>query len=379
MIEGASFLMRALVFLLVVVLVSGVDVRGGDSCQRMNLECRLFDYRQADFGCLPTERNQVERGMVEKRLSATDRFPLFNETKENPQRNCVRDSTSFNEWFKHSTPSSKNENYPVLLQKNRKNHFHPSESESESLPHFTCLMRKCFTFQRNLTLSLSTDADLWLFIGDVLVVDLGGIHETESAFIQLSEYGLEEGKIYAMDLFMAQRFLDEASLLLKSGLCLTDCPSDTKIKPHAFQPPVASLKVQEEVDRKRAEEVEPIEYCGNGVVEDGEECDDGVERNGLNGSCTFACTLQRCGDGMLDLFSGREECDDGNNEDGDGCSRDCKYETLMSRNSQRMKAVKKCERLMCDNPFSSSSRLPKEYNLIYWLNHHCQCKSHSKE
>lgn len=388
-----------LLFLLVVTIVLGTTDTMIDSCQKMNLECRLFDYRQVDFGCLPTERNKVERGMVERKLSSSGRFPLFNESQENPQRNCVRDSTSFSDWFQSPPPppliSGGQESYSVLLQKNRKNHFHPNESENERLPHFTCLMRKCFTFQRNLTLLLSTDADLWLFIGDYLVVDLGGIHETESTFIQLSDHGLEDGKIYAIDLFLAQRFLDEASLLFKSELCLMDCPRTEVFRPLVFQPPpVASLKpqilLQEEVgenevviERKRTEEVVAIEYCGNGIVEEGEECDDGVVRNGLNGSCTYSCTLQRCGDGMMDLFYGREECDDGNNDDGDGCSSECKYEALVPRmnekNSQRVKAVKKCDRLMCENPFSSISRLPREYNLIYWLNHHCQCKSRSKE
>lgn len=33
-----------------------------------------------------------------------------------------------------------------------------------------------------------------------------------------------------------------------------------------------------------------------------------------------------CGDGILDEWSGTEECDDGNTVDGDGCSAECQWE-----------------------------------------------------
>jgi len=59
--------------------------------------------------------------------------------------------------------------------------------------------------------------------------------------------------------------------------------------------------------------------CGNGIKENGEECDDGNNNN--YDSCRNDCTLPYCGDGIKD--SG-EECDDGNNDDYDGCTNDCK-------------------------------------------------------
>ena len=62
------------------------------------------------------------------------------------------------------------------------------------------------------------------------------------------------------------------------------------------------------------------ETCGNGRVdpEVGERCDDG---NNIDGDeCQSDCSLPRCGDGVVD--SG-EACDDGNDTDGDGCNRQC--------------------------------------------------------
>jgi len=93
--------------------------------------------------------------------------------------------------------------------------------------------------------------------------------------------------------------------------------------------------------------------CGNGLVEGGEECDDG---NTIDGDgCTAACEDEagpetNCedrddndGDGLVDCAdpdctddpfclcgNGQpdpgEACDDGNNADGDGCSSDCQVE-----------------------------------------------------
>lgn len=61
--------------------------------------------------------------------------------------------------------------------------------------------------------------------------------------------------------------------------------------------------------------------CGNGRVEPGENCDDGVENSDVApGACRSNCRFARCGDGVQDP---RELCDDGNELDGDVCPRSC--------------------------------------------------------
>jgi cysteine-rich repeat protein len=58
--------------------------------------------------------------------------------------------------------------------------------------------------------------------------------------------------------------------------------------------------------------------CGDSLLDPNEECDDG---NNLDGdSCEADCTLPVCGNAILDAG---EECDDGNNDDGDTCEGDC--------------------------------------------------------
>jgi len=65
--------------------------------------------------------------------------------------------------------------------------------------------------------------------------------------------------------------------------------------------------------------------CGDGNLDEGfEECDDGNTENG--DGCSSVCTIElmACGDGILD--EPEEQCDDGNIEDGDGCSSLCQIE-----------------------------------------------------
>ncbi len=65
----------------------------------------------------------------------------------------------------------------------------------------------------------------------------------------------------------------------------------------------------------------PASSCGDGVLDDGEECDDGAD-NSESGACTPLCTAAACGDGYV--WSGQEECDDGaDNGEYGYCLGDC--------------------------------------------------------
>ncbi len=64
--------------------------------------------------------------------------------------------------------------------------------------------------------------------------------------------------------------------------------------------------------------------CGNAIVENGEQCDDGnqVPADGCDPDCIVRAV---CGNGLPE---GEEQCDDGNTTDGDGCRADCTVETV---------------------------------------------------
>jgi cysteine-rich repeat protein len=91
------------------------------------------------------------------------------------------------------------------------------------------------------------------------------------------------------------------------------------------------------LDRPIFGEAPPASVCGNGVKEFGEGCDDGNTNDG--DGCSSHCQVEPywncdptgkkcthqvvCGDGMLEA---PEACDDGNTTSGDGCASDCTVE-----------------------------------------------------
>ena len=82
----------------------------------------------------------------------------------------------------------------------------------------------------------------------------------------------------------------------------------------------------------------PTPGCGDGILDDDEACDDGnrEDGDGCSANCRmveegFSCQppgmpchrISRCGDGQVTL---PELCDDGNTDDGDGCNSRCQIE-----------------------------------------------------
>ena len=67
-----------------------------------------------------------------------------------------------------------------------------------------------------------------------------------------------------------------------------------------------------------------LQPCGNGILETGEECDEGEDNSDTEpGACRSDCRLPRCGDAVIDTG---EACDNGpaNSDYGDGtCRSDC--------------------------------------------------------
>ena len=75
-----------------------------------------------------------------------------------------------------------------------------------------------------------------------------------------------------------------------------------------------------------------LSVCGNGIVDGSEQCDvippeAGAYSQTIAGrQCNASCNCgPYCGDGILQTTFA-EECDDGNNDDGDFCSALCKVE-----------------------------------------------------
>jgi fibro-slime domain-containing protein len=166
---------------------------------------------------------------------------------------------------------------------------------------FTSEVRYWFKFDKSKTYTLEFigDDDVWVFINRKLAVDLGGIHSPVNGSVTLdaataAKFGLSDGNVYEIAVFQAERQTTSSSYKLTL--------SGFNAAPSICKPD-----------------------CGDGVLEIGEECDNGKDNGtGGYGSCDNDCTLKSgfCGDGEIQPG---EDCDDGGlNGTEDHCPSGCR-------------------------------------------------------
>ena len=132
--------------------------------------------------------------------------------------------------------------------------------------------------------------------------------------------------------------------ILTDGFTLTSSPTDTLPTGDPTSDSETSTESSGDPTTDPSSDPTTVEppMCGDGVVEGGEECDDGNQSD--QDACVSECVQAQCGDGLL--FLGVEDCDDGNQVGGDGCEADC---TLANCGDGQVQGGEACDDGNLDN------------------------------
>jgi len=90
--------------------------------------------------------------------------------------------------------------------------------------HFTLELHSPFTYESGQMFAFTGDDDVFVFINDELVIDLGGVHPAESASVDLDTLGLTAGNTYDLDLFFAERHTTQSDFTMETSIVLPQPP-----------------------------------------------------------------------------------------------------------------------------------------------------------
>jgi len=82
-----------------------------------------------------------------------------------------------------------------------------------------------FVYEKGQEFFFRGDDDIWVFINNQLVIDLGGIHQPVPGFVDLDSIKtpevLEEGKIYPIDIFFCERMATQSNVRVSTNMYIT--------------------------------------------------------------------------------------------------------------------------------------------------------------
>jgi fibro-slime domain-containing protein len=93
---------------------------------------------------------------------------------------------------------------------------------------FTMEIHRSFDYKKGQVFEFKGDDDVWVFINDRCVINLGGVHSAVYGKVNLDTLGLSEGNDYMFDFFYAERAVTESNILITTNMLLFTPPQAAK-------------------------------------------------------------------------------------------------------------------------------------------------------
>jgi fibro-slime domain-containing protein len=172
-------------------------------------------------------------GIVETTLGS-DKNPVYANSSSGSQ--MTSGQQNFDQWYNDVEGVNMSMSYDMILDNTETSdpdeytfygyNFFPIDNllfGNEGKNHnysFTYELHANFTYKNNDSLNIRGDDDIWVFIDNQLVVDLGGVHGTIEKNLDLASLGLSIGETYDIDLFFAERHTTGSTLILNTNIDL---------------------------------------------------------------------------------------------------------------------------------------------------------------
>jgi len=165
----------------------------------------------------------------------SDKTPVFASSTgndENKKGAIITDAKSFDDWYHTKDAVNKEFTKEIKLEETSpgtfeydNDMFFPLTNDegfgAEGNPHnyyFTTEIHTGFTYSGGEVFTFIGDDDLWMFIDDKLIIDLGGLHLSSTKTVNLDELGLTKDQLYQMHIFHAERKMKDSHFKISTSI-----------------------------------------------------------------------------------------------------------------------------------------------------------------
>lgn len=217
------------------VMLAGTirDFNSSDSSFNNNAGCGAKGYVQPALGA---GRKPVPTGKIDKGCNPGDSLrmarywfttdPTFTQNAETCRDIPLQLEPNGN--YTYANPYF----FPIddftTLPNGKPNPFAVMSGGEDNKPHnfsFCMEMHGTFDFKAGQKFNFVGDDDVWFFIDNRLVVDLGGVHMPETASVNLDTLKLVAGQSYPWDLFYCERHTSGSSIRISTSMNLRTLPT----------------------------------------------------------------------------------------------------------------------------------------------------------